>query len=77
MVVILTPISLFRAIILVVTIAMESPKDRASLSIIFTCLPLKKTSVHVNPGKKKIIMIPIIALTGVIKPNISDSHSML
>lgn len=42
--VILTPISLFRVRILSVMTAIERPKERASLSTMFICLPLKNTS---------------------------------
>jgi hypothetical protein len=50
--VILTPISLFKRKITRTTKAMESPKDRATLSTVFTCFPLKNTSVQQKPGKK-------------------------
>ena len=49
--VILTPISVFRERRLSVTIAMDSPKERASLSMTFTCL--KNTSVQAKPGRRK------------------------
>ncbi len=60
--VILTPISLFRARILSVTRAIDRPRERASLSTIFTCLPLKKTSVQAKPGRKNTSMKPRAAL---------------
>jgi len=60
--VILIPISLFRARILSVTVAIDKPKERASLSIIFICLPLKNTSVQAKPGRKNTSTNPNIAL---------------
>ena len=58
--VILTPISLFRERRLSVTIAMDSPKERAILSMTLICL--KNTSVQAKPGKKKTNINPKSAL---------------
>jgi len=58
--VILIPTSRFKEIRLSVTIAIDSPKERAILSMIFICL--KKTSVQVKPGRKKTSMNPRSAL---------------
>ena len=58
--VILTPISLFKENMLSVTTAIDSPKERASLSMILICL--KKTSVQAKPGKKKTNINPRSAL---------------
>jgi len=58
--VILTPINTFRTRMLSVTNAMDRPKERAILSMIFTCL--KKTSVQAKPGRKKTSIKPRIAL---------------
>ena len=58
-----------------VTMALDSPTDKAILSMIFNCL--NKTRVQANPGRKKKSMNPKIALTvgtlsrkGRINPNI-------
>ena len=56
--VIFIPISLFRARILSVTAAIDKPKERASLSTRFICLPLKNTSVQAKPGKRNTSMKP-------------------
>ena len=58
--VILIPISIFRRKILSVTTAMDSPKERAILSMIFICL--KKTKVQTKPGTKNTNMNPTTAL---------------
>jgi hypothetical protein len=58
--VILTPISLFTEKRLSVTITMDNPKERTTISMTF--IRLKKTSVQVNPGKKNTNMNPSIAL---------------
>ncbi len=58
--VILIPTTWFRETRLSVTTAIDSPKERATLSIIFSCL--KKTSVQVKPGRKKTSIIPRSAL---------------
>jgi len=55
------PTSLFRRRRLRVTIAMDSPKERTILSMIFICL--KKTSVQAKPGRKNTNMNPRSALT--------------
>ena len=60
--VILIPISLFRAKILSVTVAIDRPKERASLSIMFICLLLKNTIVQAKPGRKNTSMKPKVAL---------------
>ena len=54
------PISLFRKRRLIVTTAMDSPKERMILSMTLTCL--KKTSVQAKPGTKKTNMNPRSAL---------------
>ena len=56
----LIPISLFKERMLSVTIAIDSPKERAALSRAF--IRLKKTSVQVKPGRKNTNMNPRIAL---------------
>ncbi len=57
--VIITP-ALFKERMLRVTTAMDSPKERAILSMIFICL--KKTSVQAKPGRKKTSTNPRSAL---------------
>jgi hypothetical protein len=59
--VILTPTRTFRARILSVTTAIESPTERTSLSSRLICR--KKTSVQAKPGRKNISTMPRIALT--------------
>ncbi len=59
--VILTPTILSRKRRLSVTTAMDSPKERATLSMIF--IRLKKMSVQVKPGKKNTNINPRSALT--------------
>jgi len=60
--IILMPVNLLRARVLSVTVAIDKPKERASLSIIFICLPLKNTSVQAKPGRKNTSMKPRITL---------------
>jgi hypothetical protein len=57
---ILIPISWFKTRMLSVTIAIDRPKDNATLSKIFT--RRKKTSVQVKPGTKNTKMKPKIPL---------------
>ena len=73
--VILTPSNKCATRMVRVTMAMDSPTDKAILSMIFNCL--KKTRVHANPGRKKKRINAAIALTagtlsrkGNINPNI-------
>jgi len=71
--VILSPISLFKERRLSVTIAIESPKERATLSTIFICL--KKTSVQAKPGRKNTSIIPKSALIMDKDPNKEKPNS--
>ena len=58
--VILTPTNRFKERRLSVTTAIDSPRERATLSMTFICL--KKTSVQAKPGRKKTSMNPRSAL---------------
>jgi len=58
--VILTPITIFAKRILRVTIAIDRPKERTTLSITFICR--KKTKVQAKPGRKNTNRNPSIAL---------------
>jgi len=66
--VILTPTTIFKARMLSVTMAMESPTDRAILSSMLICR--KKTSDQAKPGKKNISIRARIAL----RPGIDSSR---
>ena len=55
----LIPSSTFRTIMLSETKAIDRPKERTILSMIFT--RLKKTSVQAKPGRKKTSINPRIA----------------
>jgi hypothetical protein len=56
------PATLFIAKMARVTKAIDIPKESVTLSTTFTCLPLKKTRVQQNPGRKNTNITPNAAL---------------